>query len=135
MGRSYVNDFDFNNRSYRVYVQADKQFRAKRKTSGSSTCGRTTAAMVPLDNLITIAQATTPQVISHYNLFRSVEIDGSPAPGLQFGPGDRGHGGAVGKNVASGHTLTSGLACRWKKLQSGGNGAHPVRTWNCWSSI
>ena len=28
MGSSYVNDFDFNNRSYRVYVQADKQFRA-----------------------------------------------------------------------------------------------------------
>src|SRR5262249_714087 len=29
MGSAYVNDFDFNNRSYRVYVQADKQFRAK----------------------------------------------------------------------------------------------------------
>ena len=24
MGSSYVNDFDFNNRSYRVYVQADR---------------------------------------------------------------------------------------------------------------
>ena len=31
MGSSYVNDFDFNNRSYRVYVQADKQFRAAAK--------------------------------------------------------------------------------------------------------
>ena len=29
MGSAYVNDFDFNNRSYRVYVQADKQFRAR----------------------------------------------------------------------------------------------------------
>ena len=28
MGSSYVNDFDFNNRSYRVYVQADKQYRS-----------------------------------------------------------------------------------------------------------
>ncbi len=27
MGSSYVNDFNFNNRSYRVYVQADQQFR------------------------------------------------------------------------------------------------------------
>ncbi len=27
MGSAYVNDFDFNNRSYRVYIQADKQFR------------------------------------------------------------------------------------------------------------
>src|SRR4029077_15797268 len=28
LGSSYVNDFDFNNRSYRVYVQADQQFRS-----------------------------------------------------------------------------------------------------------
>ena len=27
LGSHYVNDFDFNERSYRVYVQADKQFR------------------------------------------------------------------------------------------------------------
>jgi hydrophobic/amphiphilic exporter-1 (mainly G- bacteria), HAE1 family len=31
MGSAYVNDFDFNNRSYRVYVQADKQFRSQAK--------------------------------------------------------------------------------------------------------
>ena len=27
MGSDYVNNFDFNNRSYRVYAQADQQFR------------------------------------------------------------------------------------------------------------
>src|SRR5258707_571264 len=31
MGSVYVNDFDFNNRAYRVYVQADQKFRAKAK--------------------------------------------------------------------------------------------------------
>ena len=31
MGSAYVNDFDFNNRSYRVYVQADRQFRSQPK--------------------------------------------------------------------------------------------------------
>ena len=29
MGSVYVNDFEFNNRAYRVYVQADKQFRSE----------------------------------------------------------------------------------------------------------
>jgi HAE1 family hydrophobic/amphiphilic exporter-1 len=38
-----------------------------------------------LENLVTIAQTSTPQVISHYNLFRSVEIDGSAAPGFSSG--------------------------------------------------
>jgi HAE1 family hydrophobic/amphiphilic exporter-1 len=43
--------------------------------------------MIPLENLVSIKQTTAPQVISHYNLFRSAEIDGSAAPGLQFGAG------------------------------------------------
>jgi len=43
MGSVYVNDFDFNNRSYRVYVQADSQFRPQPKTSANTTCARTPA--------------------------------------------------------------------------------------------
>jgi HAE1 family hydrophobic/amphiphilic exporter-1 len=85
MGSAYVNDFDFNNRSYRVYVQADKQFRAQAKDMEQFYVRSDSGAMVPLENLITITQTTTPQVISHYNLFRSAEIDGSPAPGYSSG--------------------------------------------------
>ncbi len=85
MGSAYVNDFDFNNRSYRVYVQADKQFRATAEDMKEFYVRSDTGAMVPLENLITISQTTTPQVISHYNLFRSAEIDGSPAPGYSSG--------------------------------------------------
>ena len=44
-----------------------------------------TGSMIPLDNLVTISQTSSPQVISHYNLFRSAEIDGSPAPGFSSG--------------------------------------------------
>src|SRR5450432_1326955 len=85
MGSAYVNDFDFNNRSYRVYVQADKQFRATAQGIKQFYVRSDSGAMVPLDNLISISQTTTPQVISHYNLFRSAEIDGSPAPGYSSG--------------------------------------------------
>jgi HAE1 family hydrophobic/amphiphilic exporter-1 len=85
MGSSYVNDFDFNNRSYRVYVQADKQFRAEAQNMKQFYVRSDSGAMVPLDNLISVTQTTTPQVISHYNLFRSAEIDGSPAPGYSSG--------------------------------------------------
>jgi HAE1 family hydrophobic/amphiphilic exporter-1 len=42
-------------------------------------------AMVPLDNLVTVSQTTSPQVISHYNLFRASEIDGAAAPGFSSG--------------------------------------------------
>jgi HAE1 family hydrophobic/amphiphilic exporter-1 len=85
MGSSYINDFDFNNRSYRVYIQADKQFRSHPQDIGQYYVRSDSGAMVPLENLVTIAQSTAPQVINHYNLFRSTEIDGSAAPGFSSG--------------------------------------------------
>ena len=85
LGSSYVNDFDFNNRSYRVYVQAEKAFRSTAQDMKQYYVRSDSGAMVPLDSLINISQTATPQVISHYNLFRSAEIDGSPAPGYSSG--------------------------------------------------
>jgi HAE1 family hydrophobic/amphiphilic exporter-1 len=85
MGSAYINDFDFNNRSYRVYVQADKQFRSHPQDIGQYYVRSDSGAMVPLGNLLSITQTSSPQVISHYNLFRSTEINGSAAPGFSSG--------------------------------------------------
>jgi HAE1 family hydrophobic/amphiphilic exporter-1 len=87
MGSAYVNDFDFNNRSYRVYVQADQRFRSQAKDIKQFYVRSDADAMIPLDNLVQITQTTSPQVISHYNLFRAAEIDGSAAPGFSSGQG------------------------------------------------
>jgi HAE1 family hydrophobic/amphiphilic exporter-1 len=87
MGSVYVNDFDFNNRSYRVYVQADQKFRSESKDMRSYYLRSDAGKMVPLDNVVQIEQTANPQVISHYNLFRAAEIDGSAAPGLSSGQG------------------------------------------------
>ncbi len=87
MGSSYVNDFDFNNRSYRVYVQADTQYRRNQKDLQQYYVRSNTNQMVPLDNLVAVRETSGPQVVYHYNLFRSAEIDGSPGPGLSSGQG------------------------------------------------
>src|SRR5947199_2265594 len=70
MGSAYVNDFDFNNRSYRVYIQADQQFRSRAQDLRQFYVRSDSGGMIPLENLITVSQTTTPQVITHYNLFR-----------------------------------------------------------------
>jgi HAE1 family hydrophobic/amphiphilic exporter-1 len=85
MGSIYVNDFDFNNRSYRVYVQADKQFRSSPQDLQQYYVRAASGAMVPLQSVIRVETVASPQVISHYNLFRSAEIDGSAAPGRSSG--------------------------------------------------
>jgi len=118
MGSAYVNDFDFNNRSYRVYVQADKQFRATAQDMKQFYVRSDSGAMVPLDNLISITQTTTPQVISHYNLFRSAEIDGSAAPGYSSGQGIAAMDD-LAKKMPQGFTYSwTGLSL--EELQSGG---------------
>jgi hydrophobic/amphiphilic exporter-1 (mainly G- bacteria), HAE1 family len=85
LGSSYVNDFDFNNRSYRVYVQADRRFRSSpadiERYSVRSADGR----MMPLSNVVSVREATAPKTITHYNLFRAAQINGSAAPGYSSG--------------------------------------------------
>ena len=85
MGSEYVNDFDYNNRTYRVFVQADQPFRMKANDLHSYYVRSNSGQMIPLDNLVTVTESAGPPVVSHHNLFRSVEIDGSPAPGFSSG--------------------------------------------------
>jgi HAE1 family hydrophobic/amphiphilic exporter-1 len=85
MGSEYVNDFDFNNRSYRVYVQADQRDRMTPADLRRFYVRSGSGQMISLDNLVTIEQSSGPQVINHYNLFRSAEIDGQPLPGVSSG--------------------------------------------------
>ena len=85
MGSVYVNDFNFNNRSYRVYVQAEPQYRSHPDDIGRYYVRSNAGQMVPLDNLVKIGETANPSVISHYNLFRAAEIDGSAAPGRSSG--------------------------------------------------
>jgi HAE1 family hydrophobic/amphiphilic exporter-1 len=87
LGSQYVNDFDFNNRSYRVYVQADQDARMKPADLRKFYVRTDSGQMISLDNLVTVKQSSAPQVIYHYNLFRSAEIDGSAAPGYSSSVG------------------------------------------------
>jgi HAE1 family hydrophobic/amphiphilic exporter-1 len=122
MGSVYVNDFDFNNRAYRVYVQADQKFRAKAKDIAQYYLRSDTGKMIPLDNLVSIEQTSNPQVISHYNLFRSAEIDGSAAPGRSSGEA------MAAMETLAKKVLPNGMTYEWtglslEEVESGGKAA------------
>jgi len=119
MGSVYVNDFDFNNRSYRVYVQADTQFRSQAQDIGQYYLRSDAGKMIPLDNLVTVEQTANPQVIRHYNLFRSAEINGSAAPGRSSGEGIATMEALAKKELPNGMTFEwSGLSL--EEIESGG---------------
>jgi HAE1 family hydrophobic/amphiphilic exporter-1 len=85
LGSQYVNDFDFNNRAYRVYVQADQRFRAQADNLRHYYARASDGRMVPLDTVVRLHETTAPSVISHFNMLRSAEITGSAVPGLSSG--------------------------------------------------
>ncbi len=81
LGSVYVNDFDYLNRSYRVYAQADDQYRDRISSLNSLYVRSAGGGIVPVSNLITSVQTKAPPTITHYNLYRNIEIDGSAASG------------------------------------------------------
>ena len=85
IGSAYVNDFQFNNRAYRVYVQADPKFRSSPDDLKGLYARSRTGQMVPLESVITAKETTAPQVITHFNLFRAATLNGSAAPGVSSG--------------------------------------------------
>ena len=119
LGSQYVNDFDFNNRAYRVYVQADKEFRSDPQALKQLYVRTHQGEMVPLENVVRIKETTAPQVISHFNLFRSATINGAAAPGVELGAGAAGNGAARGHHAAAGDGLSHGRGCRSRKARPG----------------
>ncbi len=86
MGGTYVNDFNRFGRLYRVYVQAEADYRRKASDIGDVYVrSKTTNTMIPLSTLVTINSATGTEITTRFNLQRSVEINGAPARGVSSG--------------------------------------------------
>jgi HAE1 family hydrophobic/amphiphilic exporter-1 len=85
MGSQYVNDFNYASRTYRVYLQAEQQFRDNPSDIGAFYVRNETGDMIPLESLVKVTPTTSAQIIRHYNLFRSAEINGQGAPGVSSG--------------------------------------------------
>ncbi len=85
LGSFYVNDFNYLNRSYRVYVQADDPYRSTLDALQYLYVRSQSGGMVPLSGLGTATLTKSAPIITHYNLFRSIEINGNAAPGKGSG--------------------------------------------------
>lgn len=85
LGSRYVNDFTLQGRTYRVYVQADKAYRSDPSDINKLYVRSERGLMVPMGNLVTLTKTSGAQTINHYNLMRSIEINGQAAQGVSSG--------------------------------------------------
>jgi HAE1 family hydrophobic/amphiphilic exporter-1 len=110
LGSQYVNDFEFNNRAYRVYVQADQRFRSTPQSLKQLYARSRNGEMVPLEQVVQLKETTAPQVINHFNLFRSASINGSAPPGVSSGEALR-----EMERIATQH-LPQGMGYAWSGI-------------------
>ena len=92
LGSMYVNDFNKFGRVYRVFLQAEKDYRAQREDISKLYVRATDGSMVPLSAIVKVKQVRGVQYVKHYNLFRTVSSVWRKRTGVQLGSGHFSHG-------------------------------------------
>ncbi len=85
LGSFYVNDFTKFGKVFRVFVQADREFRSDKSDINKLYVKNAHGKMVPISAIVTVKEELGPQNVAHYNLYRSIQINGSAAPGYSSG--------------------------------------------------
>ncbi len=85
MGSRYVNDFTAYGRNFRVVAQADTAYRADINNLNKYYVRNSAGNMLPLSTVVSYSVAESAPLISHYNLFRTAEINGGTKPGYSSG--------------------------------------------------
>ncbi|MFL9484437.1 efflux RND transporter permease subunit [Chitinophagaceae bacterium LWZ2-11] len=85
LGSRYVNDFTVYGRNFHVVAQADTAFRGDIKNLEQYYVRNSSGNMLPLSSLVNYKVIENAPMISHYNLFRTAEINGSAGQGFSSG--------------------------------------------------
>ena len=85
VGSTYVNDFNFLGRTYRVSAQADAQYRLTPDDVMRIRVRNTQGEMVPIGSVATVANTSGPSRMPRYNLFPAAELTGDTVPGFSSG--------------------------------------------------
>jgi len=118
MGSLFVNNFTLYNRTYHVVVQADTAFRALVSNINKYYVRNQAGQMLPLSTLISYTPIETAPLISHFNIFRSAEVDGSTPQGYSTGQGIEALKQTAAKVLPQGYTYEfSGLS--YEEIKAG----------------
>jgi hydrophobe/amphiphile efflux-1 (HAE1) family protein len=85
LGSVYINDFTKFGKVFRVFVQADTEYRSAKADISKLFVKNATGKMVPLSALLQVKEIIGPQNLTHYNMYRSIQINGSAAVGYSSG--------------------------------------------------
>jgi len=85
LGGAYVNQFNRFGRQWKVYLQAEPEYRTSADKINNFYVRNAKGDMTPLASLVTIKRVSGPEYTNRFNLFRSIQINGAPTPGYSSG--------------------------------------------------
>ena len=85
LGSFYINDFNKFGKVFRVYAQAKTDFRSDKADISKLFVKNDKGQMLPLNAVVSIKSMDGPQIITHYNLYRSIQLNGFASPGHSTG--------------------------------------------------
>jgi HAE1 family hydrophobic/amphiphilic exporter-1 len=85
LGGAYVNQFNRFGRQWKVYLQAEPEYRTSSDKVNSFYVRNSKGDMTPLASLVTVKRVSGPEYTTRFNLYRSIQINGAPAPGYSSG--------------------------------------------------
>ncbi len=116
LGSSYVNDFTRYGRSFRVVTQADTTYRMDISDIQKLYVKNQQGNPVPLSTLVSYEIVESPSIINHFNIFRSIDIMGSAAPGYSSGDALRALEETAAETLGAGFTYEfSGISLQEKE--------------------
>ena len=85
LGGAYVNQFNRFGRQWKVYLQAEPEYRTSADKINNFYVRNSKGEMTPLASLVSIKRVSGPEYTNRFNLYRSIQINGSPARGYSSG--------------------------------------------------
>jgi len=76
LGSLYINDFNKYGKTYRVFIQADQNFRAEKNSINNFFVKNTKGDIVPLSAIVEIKRTSGVSTITHFNSYQSISING-----------------------------------------------------------
>jgi HAE1 family hydrophobic/amphiphilic exporter-1 len=121
LGSAYVNDFNMFGRTFRVTAQADAKFRVDPDNIARIRVRNEAGQMVPIGNLVTFRNIAGPDRLPRYNLFPTVEVNGSTAPGISTGQALKIMGDLAARELPDGVTY-EWTDLSYQEIKAGGTG-------------
>ncbi len=107
LGGLQVNDLTLFGRTYKVIAQAEPEFRVSPDNLGEIYVRGRDNTMVPIRTMSSFGSTTGPDLIQRYNMFRTSEVSGGPAPGFSSGQA------LVAMEEIADEVLASGFGFEW----------------------